>query len=135
MESPASSRDHVKWNLRKVLKHILKDSATSTPMNWQDEDHLAIKKKKARTLNPRDKWSLLRFIPSQALNSREEGSTGVEKGKRLWFDRFNQLSFKVYRKAFHKFLCTWALLEAGDSIMRKSKSNDCRKIIELIIGR
>ena len=83
METPASIRDHVKWNLRKVLKHILKDSATSTPSNWQDEDHLAIKKKKATTLKPRDKWSLLWFIPSQALNSREEGSTGVRKGKDL----------------------------------------------------
>ena len=101
----------------------------------QDEDHLAIKKKKARTLKPRDKWSLLRFIPSQALNSREEGSTGVKKGKRLGFDRFNQLSFKVCRKAFHKFLFTWALLEAGDSIMRNSRFNERSKIIESIIGR
>merc|ERR1712179_395070 len=69
----------------------------------QDEDHLAIKKKKARIPKPRDKWSLLWFIPSQVLNSREEGSTGVKKGKRLGFDRFNQLSCKVCRKVFHKF--------------------------------
>ena len=73
----------------------------------QDEDHLAIKKKKARTPKPRDKWSLLWFIPSQVLNSREEESNGrgqvVKKGKRLGFDRFNQLSCKLCRKVFHKF--------------------------------
>ena len=84
-----------------IMCHIKNISLT------KDEDHLAIKKKKARTPKPRDKWSLLWFIPSQVLNSREEESTGrgqvVKKGKRLGFDRFNQLSCKICRKVFHKF--------------------------------
>lgn len=73
----------------------------------KDEDFPAIKKKKSRNPKPRDKWSLLWFIPSNVLNLREEVSDGkgqtVKKGKRFGFDTYNQLSCKVCRKAFHKY--------------------------------
>jgi len=73
----------------------------------KDEDFPAIKKKKSRNPKPRDKWSLLWFIPSNVLNMREETTDGkgqtVKKGKRQGFDTFNQLGCKVCRKAFHKY--------------------------------
>jgi len=73
----------------------------------KDEDYPAIKKKKSRNLKPRDKWSLLWFIPSNVLNIRDETTDGkgqtVKKGKRHGFDTFNQLGCKVCRKAFHKY--------------------------------
>ena len=72
-----------------------------------DEDLPAMKKTKSRNPKPRDKWSLLWFIPSQVLNYREEITDGkgrsIKKGKRFGFERFNQLSCKVCRKAFHKY--------------------------------
>ena len=72
-----------------------------------DEDFPANKKTKSRSHKPRDKWSLLWFIPSQVLNFREEVDDGkgrnIKKGKRLGFDRFNNLSCKIRRKAFHKY--------------------------------
>eukprot|EP00091_Calanus_sinicus_P013646 TRINITY_DN3026_c0_g1_i7.p1 TRINITY_DN3026_c0_g1~~TRINITY_DN3026_c0_g1_i7.p1 ORF type:complete len:395 (-),score=123.82 TRINITY_DN3026_c0_g1_i7:42-1226(-) len=73
----------------------------------KDEDFPAIKKKKSRNPKPRDKWSLLWFIPSNVLNMREEATDGkgqtVKKGKRHGFDTYNQLGCKVCRKAFHKY--------------------------------
>ena len=41
-----------------------------------DDDFEAIKKKRSRDKKPRDKWSLLWFIPSQVLNSRENVTDG-----------------------------------------------------------
>ena len=73
----------------------------------KDEDYPAMKKKKSRNPKPRDKWSLLWFIPSNVLNMREETTDGkgqtVKKGKRHGFDTYNQLGCKVCRKAFHKY--------------------------------
>ena len=71
-----------------------------------DEDFPAIKKKKSRNPKPRDKWSLLWFIPSQTLNIREDitdsRGTVVRRGKRIGFDSFNSLSCKLCHKSFHK---------------------------------
>ena len=73
----------------------------------KDEDLPAVMKKKSRNPKPRDKWSLLWFIPSQVLNSRDDITDAkgrfVKRGKRLGFDRFNQLNCKVCRKVFHKY--------------------------------
>jgi len=73
----------------------------------KDEDFPAVVKKKSRNPKPRDKWSLLWFIPSQVLNSRDDVTDAkgrfVKRGKRLGFDRFNQLNCKVCRKVFHKY--------------------------------
>ena len=97
-----------------LIPNLLQSSMSSSPMSLishlslrKDEDFPAIKKKKSRNPKPRDKWSLLWFIPSNVLNLREEVSDGkgqtVKKGKRFGFDTYNQLSCKVCRKAFHKY--------------------------------
>ena len=41
-------------------------------------------------------------------------------------------SLEICFNTFLKFHLTWALLEAGVSIMRKSRFNECSKIIESI---
>lgn len=71
-----------------------------------DEDFPAMKKKKSRNPKPRDKWSVLWFVPTQVLNLREvTGVMGqtIKKGKRIGFDTFNQLTCKICRKTFHKY--------------------------------
>ena len=71
-----------------------------------DENFPAIKKKKSRNPKPRDKWSLLWFIPSQTLNIRKLLQTLkeqlLEAVKTIGFDSFNSLSCRLCRKCFHK---------------------------------
>ena len=75
-------------------------------MAIEDEDFPAIKKKKSRNPKPRDKWSLLWFIPSQTLNIRknltDSKGTVIRSSKRIGFDFFNSLRYRLYRKRFHK---------------------------------
>ena len=80
-----------------------------------DEDFPAIKKKKSRNPKPRDKWSLLWFIPSQTLNKREDitDSRGAvaRRGKRIDFDSFNSRSCKLCHISFHKKLIRTTIIK------------------------
>ena len=58
---------YIKYRNTGIVQFTLEHQASNSPTMChiknidlrQDEDHLAIKKKKARTLKPRDKWRFL----------------------------------------------------------------------------
>ena len=70
------------------------------PLTSRDEDVSGVKRAKVRNPKSRDKWSLLWFIPPSVLNDREVSFDG-RKGKRLGFDRFNDLCCKTCHRSFH----------------------------------
>merc|ERR1712129_228380 len=107
-----------------ISYHTIMSLISNTPLR-KDEDFPAMKKKKSRNPKPRDKWSLLWFIPSNVLNLREEGCNEkgqiVKKGKRHGFDRFNELSCKVCRKAFHKYQSlAFHIIDEGHGCLNQS---------------
>ena len=133
IESPASSKDHVQRNLWKAFLQTLK-------LSWLNLSNPSL----FPFFTPVDPSSL----ELRAWEGMNRSRLHLSLGLRVlafffliarWSSSCQLLgvlvaeSLRICFNTFLKFHLTWSLLEAGVSIMRKSRFNECSKIIESII--
>ena len=144
MESPASSRAHVKRNLWKAFLQTLKLSWLNlsnpslfpffTPVDPSSLELRAWEGMNRSRLHLSLGLGVLAFF---FLIARWSSSCQCSWFKTWWgcqlLGVLGAESLEICFNTFLKFHLTWDLLEAGVSIMRKSRFNECSKIIESII--
>ena len=143
MESPASSRAHVKRNLWKAFLQTLKLSwlNLSNPSLFPfftpvDPSSLELRAWEGMNRSRLHLSLGLRVLAFFFLIARWSSSCQCSWFQTWWgcqlLGVLGAESLEICFNTFLKFHLTWALLEAGVSIMRKSRFNECSKIIESI---
>ena len=143
MESPASSRAHVKRNLWKAFLQTLKLSwlNLSNPSLFPfftpvDPSSLELRAWEGMNRSRLHLSLGLRVLAFFFLIARWSSSCQCSWFQTWWgcqlLGVLGAESLEICFNTFLKFHLTWDLLEAGVSIMRKSRFNECSKIIESI---